>query len=63
VLIALFKKQPDTSDITRLIWPTVLALRALGGSGANREIDQQVIAQEGLTEEQQLVGSHVEIAG
>src|SRR5581483_7790974 len=39
----------------RMIWPTVLALRALGGSGTNREIDQQVIAQEGFTEQQQLV--------
>lgn len=39
----------------RMIWPTVLALRALGGSGTIREIDQQVIALEGLTEEQQLV--------
>ncbi len=45
----------DVPSHARLIWPTVLALRTLGGSGTNREIDQQVIAREGLTEEQQLV--------
>jgi len=29
-------------------WPTVLALRALGGSGSNSEIDEKVVAQEGF---------------
>ncbi len=39
----------------KLLWPTIAALRDLGGSGTNREIDQRVIAIEGLSEDQQLV--------
>lgn len=34
-------------------WPTVLALRALGGSGSNSEIDEKVVAQEGFREDLQ----------
>ena len=34
-------------------WPTVMALRALGGSGSNSEIDEKVVEQQGFSEEQQ----------
>lgn len=49
---------PLDSDIPNqfdLMWPTVLALRALGGSASNDEILQQVVADEGFTEEQQSI--------
>ncbi len=36
-------------------WPTVLALRALGGSGANSEIDEMVVEQQGFSEELQSI--------
>lgn len=36
-------------------WPTVQALRALGGSGSNSEIDEKVVEQQGFSEEQQSV--------
>lgn len=36
-------------------WPTVVALRALGGSGSNAEIDEKVVEQQGFTEEQQSI--------
>lgn len=35
-----------------LMWPVLEALKALGGSGTNAEIDEWVIRQEGFTEEQ-----------
>jgi|JI7StandDraft_1071085.scaffolds.fasta_scaffold204123_1 restriction system protein len=38
-----------------LMWPTVQALKALGGSATISEIVQQVIAAEGFTEQQQAV--------
>lgn len=37
----------------KLLWPTVTALRALGGSGSIEEIVAQVMQQEAFTEEQQ----------
>lgn len=36
-------------------WPTVMALRALGGSGSNAEIDEKVIEQQGFSEEEQSI--------
>lgn len=36
-------------------WPTVMALRALGGSGSNSEIDEKVVEQEGFSEELQSI--------
>jgi len=36
-------------------WPTVVALRALGGSGSNSEIDEKVVEQQGFGEEVQSV--------
>jgi restriction system protein len=35
-----------------LMWPTLLALRALGGSGRIDEINEEVIHEQGITEEQ-----------
>ena len=43
---------PKYSDFQ---WPTVVALRALGGSGTNSEIDQKVIEQQGYSEELQSI--------
>lgn len=36
-------------------WPTLVALRALGGSGSNAEIDEKVVEQQGFSEEQQSI--------
>ena len=36
-------------------WPTVVALRALGGSGSNSEIDEKVVEQQGFSEELQSI--------
>lgn len=36
-------------------WPTVLALREIGGSGSNDEINQTVIQREGFSEEDQAI--------
>ena len=36
-------------------WPTVFALRALGGSGSNSEIDEMVVEQQGFSEELQSI--------
>lgn len=36
-------------------WPTVLAMRALGGSGSNSEIDEMVVEQQGFSEELQSI--------
>lgn len=36
-------------------WPTLEALRALGGSGSNAEIDEKVVEQQGFSEEQQSI--------
>lgn len=38
-----------------MLWPTVMALRELGGSGSISEIDQAVADNEGYTDEQQAV--------
>jgi hypothetical protein len=38
-----------------LLWPTVKAIRALGGSGSISEIVEKVVELEGFTEEQQAV--------
>jgi restriction system protein len=38
-----------------LLWPTIKAIRALGGSGSNDEIVEKVVELEGFTEEQQSV--------
>ena len=40
---------------TDLMWPTVTAIRSLGGSGRIDEISEAVIDREGYTEEQQAV--------
>lgn len=39
----------------QMLWPTVIALRALGGSGSISEINQTVADNEGYTDEQQAV--------
>lgn len=49
-----------------LLWPTLVALRELGGSGSIAEIDKTVVTNEELTDEQQAVlhgdGPNTEIA-
>ncbi|MEX0426050.1 restriction endonuclease [Nocardioides sp. DS6] len=48
----------DTPDIPRyqdLLWPAVVAMRELGGSGSIEEIVEQVLAKEQFTDEQQAV--------
>lgn len=48
----------SASDIPKyheLMWPVLEALKTLGGSGTNQEIDDKVIEIEGLTEAQQAV--------
>lgn len=47
--------QPVVPPAHTLIWPTVRALRQLGGSGTIAEITETVTALEGFTEEQQAV--------
>jgi restriction system protein len=42
-------------DYAQLLWPTVEALRALGGSGSIDEIVETVLEQQDFTEEQQQV--------
>lgn len=36
-------------------WPTVVALRSLGGSGSNAEINEKFVEQQGFSEEQQSI--------
>lgn len=43
----------DVPKYHELMWPVLEALRALDGSGTNREIDEKVIEILGLTEDQQ----------
>lgn len=45
----------EVPKYNELIWPTLKAIKALGGSGSNDEIVQKVIAQEGYSEEMQNV--------
>ncbi|MDC7676223.1 restriction endonuclease [Asticcacaulis machinosus] len=45
----------DVPTYDRLIWPTLKALRALGGSGSNEEIYDKIIENEGFSEEIQQV--------
>src|ERR1700722_8477471 len=47
--MALFSDLPSAQD---LMWPTVQALRTLGGSGRIEEINEQVVRQQGFSEEQ-----------
>jgi restriction system protein len=46
---------PAIPSRAELLWPTLCAVREIGGSGTIREIDDKVIDLEGLTEEQQRV--------
>ena len=46
---------PSVPSYADLLWPTVKALRALGGSGSINEIVEKVVELEGFTEEQQAV--------
>ncbi len=41
--------------VTDLLWPTVEAMRALGGSGHITEISERVVATQGYSEEQQAI--------
>ncbi|MDP4014179.1 MAG: restriction endonuclease [Candidatus Nanopelagicales bacterium] len=50
---------PRVPKYQELLWPVVEALRALGGSGSISEIDTQVAAQQGFSEELQSV-SHLD---
>jgi len=48
------------------MWPTIKAIRALGGSGGIDEIVEKVVELEGFTEEQQAVlqlAGHVWVDG
>lgn len=47
--------KPQIPDYSRLLWPTVDAVRALGGSGAIDEIVEMVMKQQEFTEAQQAV--------
>ena len=42
----------DLPSVQELMWPTLEALRALGGSGRIEEIDGEVIRRQGFSEEQ-----------
>jgi restriction system protein len=47
-----------TQDVPRyqdLLWPAVLAMRALGGSGSIEEINERVVEMESFTDDQQAV--------
>jgi restriction system protein len=46
---------PSIPSHADLMWPTIKALRALGGSGSINEIVEKVVELEGFTEEQQAV--------
>src|ERR1039458_826767 len=45
-------KKSDLPNSQELMWPTILALRSLGGSGRIEEINEEVIRQQEFTEEQ-----------
>jgi restriction system protein len=47
--------QPKIPPYHKLMWPTLQALKDLGGSGTNREIADRVIEIERFTEEHQAV--------
>lgn len=47
--------QPDIPAYSDLLWPTIVAVRRLGGSGSIDEIADAVVDQEGFTEGQQQV--------
>lgn len=50
--------EDEIPKYNELLWPTIVALRALGGSGTVSEIQEQVVADLGLSEEaQSVVGS------
>jgi restriction system protein len=44
-----YRDIPSAQD---LMWPSLLALRSLGGSGRIDEINEEVVRQQGFTEEQ-----------
>jgi restriction system protein len=46
---------PSVPSYADLLWPTVKALHAIGGSGSNDEIVEKVVELEGFTGEQQSV--------
>jgi len=46
---------PSVPDYSQLLWPTIEALRALGGSGSIDEIVEKVLQHEDFAEEQQQV--------
>jgi len=48
-------EQVEIPAYDRLLWPTLLALRSLGGSGSNLEIVDRVLSQQGFSEAQQAV--------
>lgn len=43
----------DLPKYREYLWPTVCALRAIGGSAAIEEVNTRIIADQGYTEEQQ----------
>src|ERR1035437_472336 len=45
-------KKSDLPNSQELMWPTILALRSLGGTGRIEEIKEEVIRQQEFTEEQ-----------
>ncbi|MBV8993431.1 MAG: winged helix-turn-helix domain-containing protein [Pseudonocardiales bacterium] len=47
--------QPDIPPYSDLLWPTIVAVRRLGGSGSIDGIAEAVVVQEGFTEVQQQV--------
>ena len=47
--------QADIPAYSDLLWPTIVTVRRLGGSGSIDEIAETVVDQEGFTEEQQQV--------
>ena len=47
--------QADIPAYSDLLWPTIVTVRRLGGSGSIDEIAEAVVDQEGFTEEQQQV--------
>jgi restriction system protein len=49
------EQAPSIPPYSRLLWPTLQAVRAIGGSGSVRKIVQKVVELEGFTEEQRSV--------
>lgn len=54
-MVSTGQEDSDIPNQFELMWPTVQALRALGGSASIDEILQRVVADEGFTEEQQSI--------